>query len=414
MATVTRRIGLSLGADHCWPLCYEAVMRRLDLSIPVSKKDVAKFEVERVSIEPWDLAQPVKYDVVLDRITHWYHTSREWVKKAVVANDVYVLNNPWSIQACEKNTTYAAMMRLGFPVPRTFMVPPKDYDWTADLRITLKRYAKLFDVGAVGREVGFPVFIKPYDGGAWVGVTKADDEAALRAAYEQSGKRVMHVQKAVAPFDLFVRCIGLGAETRIIRYDADQPLHARYTTDRDFMPEDQLQVMRDMTLTINAFFGWDFNSCEVLRQDGGLFPIDFANACPDSQVTSLHYHFPWLVKANVKWSVYCAATKKKPNWNLDWEPFFKIAAKDLPFREKLTQYAKIAHTRLETDKYRDFCDKHLRHVDEVVWEFFATEEAKDAVRGKVAILFPAHEVEQFTEHFWAQIQKWRNEEGRPS
>ena len=31
MGTVTRRIGLSLGADICWPICYEDILRELDL-----------------------------------------------------------------------------------------------------------------------------------------------------------------------------------------------------------------------------------------------------------------------------------------------------------------------------------------------------------------------------------------------
>lgn len=408
---VTRRIGLSLGADLCWPACYEEIVRRLDLSIPMRKERV-RFEVERVTIEPYSLAQPVKYDVVLDRLTHWYHTSREWVKKAVVMNDTYVLNNPWSIHANEKHTTYAAMMRLGLPVPETWMIPPKDYDWTNDLRITLRSYAKLFDLGKVGERIGYPMFMKPYDGGAWVGVSKIDDEAALRAAYDKSGKRVMHLQKAVHPFDLFVRCIGIGPQTRVIKYDASAPLHARYTTDKDFVNAEEAKLMRDMTLTINTFFGWDFNSCEALRKDGVFYPIDFANACPDSQVTSLHYHFPWLVKSKIKWSIYAAATKRRMRHNLDWQPYFDVAAEDLPWREKLTKYADIANKRLETDRFEEFCAKHLAHLDEVAYEFFGTQHCKEAVRGKVAQLFPAHEVEQFTDHFFAAIQTWRDEEGR--
>ena len=61
--------------------------------------------VERVTIEPFDLRQPCQYDVVLDRLTHWYTPSREWIKKAILMDGLYVLNNPWSVQSMEKHTT---------------------------------------------------------------------------------------------------------------------------------------------------------------------------------------------------------------------------------------------------------------------------------------------------------------------
>jgi hypothetical protein len=52
----------------------------------------------------------------------------------------------------------------------------------------------------------------------------------------------------------------------------------------------------------------------------------------------------------------------------------------------------------------------MRELDEIAWEFFGTETAKRAVRLKVEALFPAHEHEQFTEHFWERIQMWRRDE----
>ena len=79
MANLTRRIGLSLGADICWPICFEEILKRLDLAI-AWRGDTLRFEVSRVTIEPFDLRQPVRYDLVVDRLTHWYHTSREWIK----------------------------------------------------------------------------------------------------------------------------------------------------------------------------------------------------------------------------------------------------------------------------------------------------------------------------------------------
>jgi hypothetical protein len=153
MAIVNRRIGLSLGADLCWPICFEEIVNRLELAIP-HDGDTVGIEVERVTIEPFDLRQGCRYDVVLDRLTHWYHTSREWIKKAVVMDDLYVLNNPWSVQSMEKHTAYSAMMRLGLPVPGTWMVPPKEYEPNPDLEPTLRRYARAFDLGEIGRRLG--------------------------------------------------------------------------------------------------------------------------------------------------------------------------------------------------------------------------------------------------------------------
>ena len=112
-----------------------------------------------------------------------------------------------------------------------------------------------------------------------------------------------------------------------------------------------------MTLLINSFFGWDFNSCEALRKDGEWHPIDFANACPDSQVTSLHYHFPWLVAANLRWSIFCAATKRPMRRTLDWQPYYDVLEEGRPPRERLAAYAAIARQRFDTDALRGV----LRH-----------------------------------------------------
>ena len=405
MASV-RRIGLSLGADLCWPICYEEIFKRLRLEIQHEGEPLI-FNLERVPIEPFDIREPCPYDVVIDRLTHWYNTRREWIKKSIIMDGLYVFNNPWSLQSMEKQTTYCAMAKLGMPVPTTWMVPPKGYEARPGLKTTLRRYAKLFDLGKVGTEIGYPLYMKPYDGGGWKGVSRIDNEAALRAAYEQSGTFLMHLQKAIVGYEEYVRCIGVGPQFRHVSYRPLAPLHDRYDVRRDFLSAEDRQLVEDMTITINAFFGWDFNSCEALRREGTWYPIDFANACPESQVTALHYHFPWLVVAILRWSIFCAATKKKMRMNVDWQPFCDILETQMPYREKLAAYAAIGRRRMETARFREFCDQYLSHVDEVADDFFGSPRAKEIVWNKVATLFPAHEIEEFTELFWQRIQAWR-------
>lgn len=409
MAEIPLTIGLSLGADLEWPIFFEDIVARLNPRIPQGD-DTITFKVERVTIEPFFLRQPVRYAVLLDRLTHWYHTSREWIKKAVVHDDLYVFNNPFTIQSMEKHTSYAAMMRLGLPVPRTVLLPPKEYDAQPDLQVTLEQYARLFDIAEVAKQVGYPCYMKPFDGGAWRGVSRIENEEQLRKIYDQSGRSIMHLQEAVEPFDLFVRALAVGPQVNVINYDPAAPMHDRYKVDFNFLDADEWQLISDMVLTINSFFNWDFNSCEALRKDGEFYPIDFANACPDSQVTSLHYHLPWLVKAQIRWALFVAATGRKVRHNPDWSAYFDIAGQDLSYRDKLSAYAAIAHERYDTDRFLEFCDTHLGMLDEITWDYFGADRAKEAVRRKVSVIFPHQEVEQYTEHFWGLLQFWRRTE----
>ena len=76
-------------------------------------------------------------------------------------------------------------------------------------------------------------------------------------------------------------------------------------------------------------------------------------------------------------------------------------------RERVRAFAAIGHQRMETERFHEFCQRHLAHLDDVALEFFTSDAARNAVRAKVASLYPPHEVESFTELFWERIGRWR-------
>jgi hypothetical protein len=148
----------------------------------------------------------------------------------------------------------------------------------------------------------------------------------------------------------------------------------------------------------------------MLRASGVLYPIDFANACPDSQVTSLHFHFPWLVKSMLRWTIFNAATGRRKRMNLWWDEFFAARDPELDLDTQLERYDAIARRYFDTDQFEEFDAKHLGHLDEVALEFFGTDTFYDIVQQKVEALFPKHEIKVFTDHFFGMVQFWRKTE----
>ena len=90
-------------------------------------------------------------------------------------DDVYLLNNPFTFQAMEKHSAYCAMIRLGLKVPATWLVPHKQPPADERFAYTAARYNQPFDLADVAEQVGYPLFMKPFDGGAWVGVSQVRD-----------------------------------------------------------------------------------------------------------------------------------------------------------------------------------------------------------------------------------------------
>jgi hypothetical protein len=407
---VEHLIGLLLGTEEDWPSAFEAIMRKVG-TVADGRGTEHTYATERVTIEPFDLRDKPRHDLVIDRLAYWYYVPREWLKKAALMDDMYLLNSPFTFQSMEKHAAYCAMMRLGLHVPDTVLVPFKNPPDNAKYAYTAARYNQAFDLDAVAERIGYPMFMKPYDGGAWVGVSQIRDSGQLHRAYDESGQRLMHLQRAVDGFDVFARSLSIGAETMVMKFDPDQPMHARYSVAHDFLDADTGQETVTIGRLVNAFFRWEFNSCETLIKNGVVYPIDYANACPDVAITSLHYYFPWAMKALVKWSVFCTATGRQPRYDLDTRRYFDIADRDdLDYAAKLAAYRDLADDYFEVEHYADFCASRLAHLDEVVVEWIEGADFDRLLVETIRSTFPPHEHDHFIAHYRGLLAAWANDE----
>lgn len=401
-------IGLLLGAEDDWPRAFEELVHRMG---PVHYEgQTHDIRAERLTIEPFNLRSTPRTDLVIDRLAHWYYHPREWLKKVALMDDVYLLNSPFTFQSMEKHSAYCALMRLGMHVPETVLVPYKNPLDNVRWAYTSGRYNAAFDLDAVARDVGYPMFMKPFDGGAWRGVSMVRDEAELHRSYDESGEMLMHLQAAVDGFEVFARALTIGPETMVMNFRPDEPMHERYAVSHDFLSPAVGAETRTIAQTVNAFFRWEFNSCEMLVKDGVVYPIDYANACPDVAITSLHYYFPWAMKSLLKWSVYCAVSGRRARTQVDTGPWFDVADTDASYDAKLADYQRLSDDYFEVERYREFVAQALPHVDEMVLEWVTSPSFDAILVDTVRSTYPPHEHERFLAHFRGLTGLWARDE----
>ncbi len=450
-----------LFASHDWSLRHgmRAFIDYYDPTLTWRGKEY-KIELGRIIAEPIICGTNLreKADCIVDRTVHWNNYYKCWAQTAINCQ-MSILNHPNTFDNHGKHVTYDLMARCMHPddyFPTTVLLPQFNpytedqrkeelwrlrqqlilehtkYGWDPNRRRTdwdkvnddMERYKSHMTRHKLVREQfyypgnylkhvienifknQFPLYLKKVQGGGGHDVFKINSLEELYEKYDKTEGRTFHLQEAVEDFDVFIRCMAIGPQILPMKFLPDTPLHEHYSPDKLKVNRAVFQRLSHYVKLINAFFRWTYNSYECLVKDGCIMPIDFANACPDSNFTSLNVHFPWVICALVKWLSFCAIAEKDLRIDLDQKNYLDVFNDpNKSALEKYEHHCRLSDEYFEIPLFEEFCQENFQGLEEKMIEF--VKRYLDEIVGLAIEFsdFPKHEHKKF---FWEYKNMMKN------
>ncbi len=305
-----QRVGILVGRERSFPEALIAEVARRDQDVVA---ELATFDA--VSIDA-----PLAYDVLVDRISHEVPCYQPVLKHAALFG-ARVINNPFFRIADDKFFNAALAARLGVAVPKTYVLPSKDYgdDITSGSLRNL-RYPIAWE--NIVKDLGFPMYLKPHWGGGFRDVYRIGSLEELFKAYDRTGQKTMILQEGIE-WSQYVRCIVIGQEeVRVAPWDPRQSHFDRYRMAAESMPKLtpalEARAAEDARKICRAL-GYDMNTVELAVAGDKLYAIDFMNSAPDFDISSLgEEHFAWTVERMAS-LVIRLAKEPRPERPLRWD-----------------------------------------------------------------------------------------------
>jgi hypothetical protein len=296
------KIGILFGMENTFP---GALVER------INAMQVPDVTAEFVQTGAAMMAAPCGYDVVVDRISHDIPFYRAWLKNAALSG-TRIINNPFWWSADDKFFNYALATKLGVAVPPTVLIPHKEHP-TGTTDRSMRNLHYPLDWDGIFGHVGFPAFLKPFDGGGWRDVHKVNTPDEFFKAYDTTRDLCMTLQRGVN-FTEYFRCYVVGQEkVHIMPYDPRAPFHERYVKDPPAYDAALLARVEKDALTLCRALGYDLNTVEFAVEDGVPYAIDFMNPAPDADLHSVgKANFEWIVNAVAELAVRKAMEPTPP------------------------------------------------------------------------------------------------------
>lgn len=308
------KVGILFGQENTFPQAF---------TDRVNQKNIPGIMAEFVSIDKVMQGSDSGYGVILDRISQDVPFYRAYLKNAA-ASGTAVINNPFWWSADDKFFNNALAKKLGIQVPRTALLPSREQPDNTTPE-SFRNLVYPFDWQSIFEYVGFPAFMKPYNGGGWRDVYRVEDREEFFRLHAETGQQVMMLQEEI-DFSAYYRCYCIGGKyVRIMPYDPRQPHHLRYKAQFRQDPE-MLELIEHYVRSLNQHLGYDFNTVEIAIRGDVPFAIDFYNPAPDAELLTIgEDHFEWVVEMSANYAIERALAYEPNRDNLTWGRFVQEA-----------------------------------------------------------------------------------------
>lgn len=287
-----KRVGILVGREKTFP---EALIKG------INERGRGEVVAEYLKLGGIRDDAPPAYDLVIDRISHEVPFYRATLKRLALEGTL-IINNPFWWSADDKFFNYSLARKLGVAVPKTVLLPQKDYI-DGIVSESLRNLEFPLDWQGIIDFVGLPAFLKPFDGGGWKNVSKINSLEELWSEYNQTGRLCMTLQEAI-DFDQFVRCYCVGQdEVMIMAYDPRKPYLSgeQYTHHPEYLAPALAERVKKDVRTLCGALGYDVNTVEFAIKDEVPYAIDFMNPAPDAELASVgEFYHNWITQAVIE------------------------------------------------------------------------------------------------------------------
>jgi glutathione synthase/RimK-type ligase-like ATP-grasp enzyme len=284
-----KRVGILVGREKTFP---DALIRQ------VNERGKGGVVAEFIKLGGVRHDNPPHYDLVVDRISHEVPFYRATLKRMALEGAI-IINNPFWWSADDKFFNYSLARKLGVAVPKTVLLPQKDYI-QGIVSDSLRNLEFPLDWQRIIGFIGLPAILKPFDGGGWKNVSRVNSLAELIAEYDQTGTLCMTLQEFI-DFDQFVRCYCIGQEqVMVMPYDPRKPYLSgeQYVNDPNYLSTVLARRVEKDVRTLCTALGYDINTVEFAIKDGVPYAIDFMNPAPDAELSSVgEFYHRWVTDA---------------------------------------------------------------------------------------------------------------------
>jgi glutathione synthase/RimK-type ligase-like ATP-grasp enzyme len=308
------RIGILRGMETTFP---DALIANIN-KVATGKK--LKVAAEFIMLGGTKMAEPSGYQVIIDRISHEVAYYRAYLKNAVLTG-TDVINNPFWWSADDKFFNYSLADKMGIPVPKTVILPhhqhpPNTTSESFRNLIFPLPWDQLFEY------VGFPAFLKPFDGGGWRHVYKVTTADDFFAKYNETCDLCMVLQENIE-FQEYYRCYCIDKKhVRIMQYDPGAEPANRYVKNPTALDAKITKQIEKYCTELCKALGYDFNTLEFAVRDGIPYAIDYMNPAPDCDYYSVTPpNFEWVVDKVTEMAIDRALNHRPYSGELRWSQF---------------------------------------------------------------------------------------------